>query len=122
MSAITSCSRGGHADRLERAGAARCTTNCAICEKSVLVIRGGSTRVPAATDANRANEVVERGVLENESGNAGIHELRDLLVDRQEIHDDDVGVRHLLRMDSARRRQLTSCSPMSRRTTSASRP
>ena len=39
---------------------------------------------------DRGDELVERGVLEKEARDAGVHELHDLLVDRNDVHDDDL--------------------------------
>ena len=53
-------------------------------------MRGGNTLPPAATDLMVADELVERGVLEDETGHARVHELHDVFAHRNEIHHDDL--------------------------------
>ena len=46
--------------------------------------------------SNRHDELLEAGILEHEAGHPCVHELRDILVHRDEIHHDDLRARSLL--------------------------
>jgi hypothetical protein len=79
-----------HAHVLEQSLAAAAFAASAICEKSVSVMRGGSTLSPAATARIVGDKLVKGGVLEYEPGTPAFTNCHDILVRRHEIHDDDL--------------------------------
>ncbi|MEX2182646.1 MAG: hypothetical protein WD771_11440 [Gemmatimonadaceae bacterium] len=51
---------------------------------------------PRDDGADCRHEFLERGVLHDEAGDTGIHELDDVLVGREEVHHDHLRVRELV--------------------------
>lgn len=56
----------------------------------------GRKHVLAVHDlANRVYEIIERRVLHDESAHAHVDEVHDVLVDRKQVHDDDLRPRQV---------------------------